>query len=193
MNAFDSIVSYGHSLSRLGYPFVTVSNEVVKTAEPVEDTVIIWVSGEESTFDQTFNTSEQLFVRESLSKGSYILASGSEILCDLDAQGSTEDQLFAADVFSASLGDDDAAVYEAYGRDILSGLDLNFDFDLGAEYNVEYPVIQMQRSLLNMLGESLRALQVYGLSKRHCLDFHWNYFGRRECKKNCSLDCLVSG
>ena len=139
MNSFDTIVSYAHSLRGLGYPFVTVSNEVIKTADPVANTVIIWVAGEESTFDQTFNTSEQLFVRQSLAQGSYILASGSEILWDLDAQGSPDDQSFAIDIFASSLGDDDAAVYEAYGRDILAGLDLNFDPEKGAQYTVEYP------------------------------------------------------
>ena len=64
----------------------------MRTADPVADTVIIWVSGEESTFDQTFNVSEQQFVRQSLAQESRILASGSEILWDLDAQGSVDDQ-----------------------------------------------------------------------------------------------------
>ena len=139
MNAFDSIVSYAQSLSNLGFPFVTMSNEVLRTASPVVDTVIVWVSGEESTFDQTFNTSEQQFVRQSLAQGGRIIASGSEILWDLDAQGSADDQAFASDIFASSLGDDDADVYEAYGRDILNGLDLNFDVQQGAQYNAEYP------------------------------------------------------
>ena len=128
MNSFDSIVSYAQSLSNLGYPFVTISNEALRTTDPVRDTVIIWVSGEESTFDQTFNASEQLFVRQSLNQGSRILASGSEILWDLDAQGSADDQAFAFDVFATSLGNDDADVYEAFGRDVLSGLNLNSMF-----------------------------------------------------------------
>ena len=139
INAFDSVVSYGNSLGNLGYPFVTVSNEVVKTMNPVEEAVIVWISGEESTFDHTFNTPEQNFVRLSLAEGSRILASGSEILWDLDAQGSAEDKAFAADVFASTMGNDDADVYRATGRGILEGLTLNFDFTQGAQYNVEYP------------------------------------------------------
>ena len=139
INAFDSVVSYGASLGSLGYPFVTVSNEVVKTMNPVEETVIVWIAGEESTFDHTFNTPEQNFVRLSLAQGSYILASGSEILWDLDAQGSAEDQAFATDVFASTMGNDDAGVYRAIGTGLLDGLTLNFDFAQGAQYNVEYP------------------------------------------------------
>ncbi len=139
MNGFDSTVGYAEALGNLGYPFVTVSNEALDGMSSVSETVIIWVSGEESTFDDTFTFDEQQFVRQSLSQNSWILASGSEILWDLDAQGSAEDQAFAQDVFASTLGNDDADVYQAYGQDILAGVDLNFSFARGAQYNVEYP------------------------------------------------------
>lgn len=139
INSFDATNSYAQSLGALGYPFVTVSNEMLGDMDPVSDTVIIWVSGEESTFDDTFTSREQTFVLTALSRGSFILASGSEILWDLDAQGSAEDKAFASNVFVSSLGDDDADVYQAVGRDLLAGMDLNFSFDQGAQYNVEYP------------------------------------------------------
>ena len=139
MNAFDSTIGYAQALGALGYPFVTVSNEVLDGRTPVSDTVIIWVAGEESTFDDTFTAVEQDFVQDSLSQGSWILASGAEVLWDLDAQGSQEDKDFAMSVFASSLGDDDANVYQATGEEVLAGIDLNFSFEQGAQYNVEYP------------------------------------------------------
>ena len=191
MNSFDSIVSYAQSLSNLGYPFVTISNEALRTTDPVGDTVIIWVSGEKSTFDQTFNASEQLFVRQSLNQGSRILASGSEILWDLDAQGSADDQAFAFDVFATSLGNDDADVYEAFGRDVLSGLNLNFDVLQGAQYNVEYPDVLVfgATMLQNILVEYPQVSLVFERIILLCLAFHWNCCGKMECKKSCYLVC----
>jgi hypothetical protein len=139
MNAFDTSIGYAQALGSLGYPFVTVSNEVLDGLPAVTETVIIWIAGEESTFDDTFNDVEQDFVQDSLSQGSWILASGAEILWDLDTQGSQEDQDFAMSVFASSLGDDDANVYQATGEEVLAGIDLNFSFEQGAQYNVEYP------------------------------------------------------
>ena len=102
------------------------------------------------------------------------MASGAEILWDLDAQGSADDQAFASDVFAASLGDDDANVYEAYGRDILSGLDLNFDVQQGAQYNVEYPdVLVSSATVIANISEAYRqVLLEFGLNSPPCLAFH---------------------
>ena len=66
--------------------------------------MIIWVSGEESTFDQTFNASEQLFVRQSLLK-EVVFWRLVQRFYGIWMPKVVQMIGFASDVFAASLGE----------------------------------------------------------------------------------------
>lgn len=139
INSFDTIVEYAPHLEQLGYPFVSTSNERLTDFAATDFRTVIWIAGEESTADESFSDDEQAWIASHISSGGTLLASGAEILWDLDYQGSSSDQAFVDLAFSSRLSDDDARTYMANGVGILSGLNMNFSFDDGAQYNVEYP------------------------------------------------------
>ena len=132
INSFDTIVEYAPHLEQLGYPFVSTSNERLTDFAATEFRTVIWIAGEESTTDESFSEDEQAWVTDHINAGGKLLASGAEILWDLDYQGSASDQAFVDAVFNSRLSDDDAGTYRATGLDILSGLNLNFSFEAGA-------------------------------------------------------------
>ena len=139
MNGRDSAVAHGVAVSEAGWPFDTVSDEAFQDLSLSTYQLIVWVSGEESTVDETFSSSEQSLVESFVDGGGALWVSGAEILWDLDAKGSTSDQQFASDVLGATMASDDAGTTEVDGSGILSGLVLDFGLDDGAPYPVEWP------------------------------------------------------
>ncbi|MBW6457548.1 MAG: T9SS type A sorting domain-containing protein [FCB group bacterium] len=108
---------------------------------------VIWILGEESTVDETFNTREQNLVREYLMQGGNLFVSGSEIAWDLDFKGSASDRAFCRDYLKIQYVQDSpnnaVGVYyqvESTGDTIFSDL-ASFHFDNGTygTYNVRYP------------------------------------------------------
>ena len=139
INAFDTSVPFALAMSETDYPFDYVSNEALTSLSANDYEVVIWIAGEESTYDDTFSHSEQEWIRQLIGNGGALIASGSEILWDLDAQGDSTDIAFADGVLGASMASDDANTYMVNGEGVLSGLSMDFSFDRGAMYNVEYP------------------------------------------------------
>src|SRR5690606_12804878 len=90
-NSFDYVVQT-HAAINAAQPGVHVdstSNEaVISGAVNLGDyDTVIWILGEESTEDKTFNVSEQSKVQQFIAGGGNLFLSGSEIGWDLDAQG----------------------------------------------------------------------------------------------------------
>ena len=90
--------------------------------------------------------SEQQSIRDYVERGGKLWVSGSEILWDLDQQGTLEDKAFADEVLGASLASDDANTYLAEGEGILSGIVMDFDFTAGAVYDAEWPDVLSSES-----------------------------------------------
>jgi len=79
-------------------------------------------------------------VRAFVQGGGTLIASGAEILWDLDYKGDATDKAFAHEVLGVSYDTDDAGTTVVNGAGLLHGVGpLDFGEDVGAEYPVEYP------------------------------------------------------
>jgi N-acetylmuramoyl-L-alanine amidase len=122
--------------------FDCASNEsVIAGAVPLESyQAVIWILGEESSVDETFDDQEQSLVTDYLQNGG-LMATGAEIGWDLVELGLPKDQAFFADTFDATYLSDDAETSQVSGMDIFAGLS-DFGFDDGnleGAYPAEYP------------------------------------------------------
>lgn len=141
-NSYDYVVQVASAI-RASAPKLIVdsaSNEaVISGAIDLNDyEAVIWISGEESTADDTFNATEQTLVTNYLSAGGKFFVSGSEIGWDLDAQNNG--RTFYNNQLRANYVADDAGTYNVLGTagSIFDGL--SFSFDNGSKfYDVDYP------------------------------------------------------
>lgn len=106
---------------------------------------VIWMLGEESTQDFTFDTNEQPVVAAYLNGGGNLFVNGSEIGWDLDRTGTgptTADRNFYHNQLRAAYVADSAATYTF--APVLNGLFTgnsggSFDNGTGGTYNVAFP------------------------------------------------------
>ena len=131
------MIQYGNALSAADASIDTAQNEAViaGTVNLSDYDVVIWFSGEESTADETFNTTEQLLVTNYLNQGGNFFASGSEIAWDLHTEGS-----FLGGQLRTQYVADDAGTYSVSGATGSSFEGLSFSFDNGSQlYDVDFP------------------------------------------------------
>jgi D-alanyl-D-alanine carboxypeptidase len=111
--------------------------------------VAIYVLGEESSVDETFDSTEQPLITSYINGGGNLFLSGGEIAWDLDRDSgpSAADRAFINNTLRADLGgnaNDDADTYDVVptAASIFDGI-ANFSFDNGSNgtYNVEFPDI----------------------------------------------------
>lgn len=105
----------------------TASNESVSSgAVDLGDyDAVVWMAGEGSSDDHTFDAVEQQLVAQYVAVGGNLLASGSEIAWDLDHLDNG--RTFVENTLKANYVADNANTYKASGTGILAGLDLSFD------------------------------------------------------------------
>jgi uncharacterized protein (TIGR03382 family) len=140
VNPMDTAVAHGQAIEGVGWYFDTVSDEVFDDLDLAPYGLLVWVTGEESTADETFSDAQQTKVRAFVEGGGALLASGAEILWDLDWRGDAADKAFAAEVLGATYDTDDAGTFEVTGEGLLEGVGLlDFGEEDGAPYPVEYP------------------------------------------------------
>jgi len=130
----------------VNFGFSTCSNEAV-----IEGHVwlqnfeaVLWVLGDESTNDQTFDTNEQALVKTYLQNGGKLFVSGSEIAWHLDRpSGPTQsDRDFLHEYLKASYVGDDANEYtvNGTGSSIFAGLSFRYGVVAeGSPYDEDYP------------------------------------------------------
>ena len=132
---------------------------------------VVWILGEESTADDTFNGTEQTKVEQFLAGGGNLFLTGAEIAWDLDQQDNGRS--FYENTLKGNYVADDANTYSVTGTGggIFDGL--NFSFDDGSLfYNAEFPdVINPQdaaQAALSYVGGSggSAAIQVPGAGGR---------------------------
>lgn len=117
----------------------TASNEmIISGAVPLGAyDAVVWIGGEESTADDTFNPAEQTLVANYLAAGGMLLVTGAEIGWDLDAQGAGA--AFYNNQLKADYVADDANTYAVSGESGSIFAGLSFSFDNGAQsYNAEF-------------------------------------------------------
>ncbi|UCG17744.1 MAG: N-acetylmuramoyl-L-alanine amidase [Phycisphaerales bacterium] len=159
-NAFDYAVQQAEALAAAGVGFSSCANEAVIAQSITLGSypAVTWISGEESTQDETFDDTEQSNVTTYLNAGGNLFVSGAEIGWDLDAQGSSSDQTFYNDSLKADYYLDDADTYDVSpaAGSIFDGI-APFSFDDGTLfYDSEYA------DVLNTIGGSTAALNYVG-------------------------------
>ncbi len=146
---FDYVKRYANPVTERGYGFSYCLNEsVYKGKVHLQDfKTVIWILGDESTADETFNQAEEDSVAKFLKKGGNLFVSGSEIGWDLDYKGSSYDKTFYHNYLKAEYVDDapngtKATYYScaAIPGQLFEGMD-DFSFDNGTHgtFDVDWP------------------------------------------------------
>ena len=141
-NSFDYVVQAAKALEAFAYPLGvdSTSNEAIIAGQVdlSKYRAVIWLSGEESTADRTFDADEQALVTSYLNAGGRLFVSGSEIGWDLDAQANGVG--FYNNQLRANYVADDAGTYTASGSAIFSGVGpITFDNGTHGTYDVDFP------------------------------------------------------
>ncbi len=135
--------THGCALQAAHIPFETAANEAITAGSvKLEDyAAVVWILGDESTVDETFNSAEQALVSEYLTQGGQLFVSGSEIGWDLDHKGSAEDKAFYNNYLKAGYVEDDAGAYAVSGEtgSFFEGLSIHYDDGTHGVYQEDYP------------------------------------------------------
>ena len=93
-NTRDYIRQHASSLANLGIAFDACSNEAVVDGRVAlgDYDAVDWITGNESTSDESFAWGEQEMLTDYLQAGGAVVLSGSEIGYDLESQGNASDQ-----------------------------------------------------------------------------------------------------
>lgn len=158
-NSFDYAIQVGEAVeaysTSLGID--TVQNEAVINGDVDLDDydTVIWIVGEESSADDTFNATEQSLVTSFVSGGGNLFVSGPEIGWDLD--NLNNGRTFFNNTLGADYVADDANTHSATGvtGSIFEGISLTFD-DGTLYYDTEFP------DIISPLGASVKALNYTG-------------------------------
>jgi hypothetical protein len=119
----DFAVAHGTAIAEAG--FDTATNEAVVEGEVSlgQYGVVLWMLGEESEVDGTFDETEQQLVTQYVGGGGALLVSGAELGYDLVELGTPQDIAFMTDVLRAAYdGDDAATVAAGKGTGALDGV-----------------------------------------------------------------------
>jgi hypothetical protein len=141
-NSRDYTVQVASALqaAKPGVRFNSVSNEAVISGAVnlANYKMVVWILGEESTANRTFDATEQTKVEAYVAGGGNLFLSGAEIAWDLDSQN--DGRTFYRSTLKGLYVADDAGTYSANGSasGIFSGLSLSFDN--GSQfYDAEFP------------------------------------------------------
>lgn len=130
---------YGNALSALNMPFESVkSSQITNLSVSLNNyDAVYWMSGDESTLNETFSTAEQALVQSYLEGGGNLFVSGSEIGWDLSAKGTASDKSFYSTYLKASYLNDNASSNSVTGvaGSALGGTSFNF----AQTYEIGYP------------------------------------------------------
>jgi hypothetical protein len=135
-NSFDYVVQHHTAIhaAEPGTHVASTSNEaVISGAVNLDDyDVVMWILGNESTADDTFNATEQTKVSQFIAGGGHLFVSGSEIAWDLDQQNNG--RTFFESTLKGNFVSDDAGTYTVNpaATGIFAGMSSNFTFSSGS-------------------------------------------------------------
>lgn len=158
-NTFDYAVQAAEAIRAAGATpaIATASNEAIASGvvSLSDYDAVVWLAGEESSADDTFDTAEQNAVAAYLAGGGKLFVSGAEIGWDLD--NLNNGRTFYNNSLRADYVADDANTYNATGvaGSIFEGLNLQFD-DGSEFYDVEFA------DVISPLGGATTALNYAG-------------------------------
>jgi hypothetical protein len=136
------VFSHGDAIAAGGFGFETCANEQIISGaiDLLDYDAVFWLSGDESTADETFSAAEQAEVAAYLENGGMLFVSGSEIAWDLDtaARGSAGDEAFYNSYFKANYVSDDANSSAVIGE--AGGIFAGMNFTYGSlPYIEDFP------------------------------------------------------
>ncbi|MCK5781142.1 MAG: family 10 glycosylhydrolase [Flavobacteriales bacterium] len=99
---------------------------------------VIWISGEESTQEETFSDDEQIKVKAYLENGGALFVSGAEIGWDLGKKGSDSDKLFYANYLKANFVNDGSSDYKT-ANGVSGSLFDGVQFEFSKLWSANYP------------------------------------------------------
>ncbi len=148
-NTYNYIRQHGSAFLNNGVSFESATNDAIidSTFNLNDYETVDYILGDESTADETFNSQEQVLVKNYLKEGGNLFVSGSEIAWDLDYKGSTTDKNFIWNYLKMKYIDDapgntPGVHYQAASQpnSIFDGIN-SFYFDNGTHgtINVKYP------------------------------------------------------
>ena len=158
-NSFDYAVQVAEAIESYSQPITvdTAANEAIidGSIRLGDYDSVVWILGEESSADSTFDDSEQAAVEAYVAAGGNLFATGSEIGWDLDQLGNGRG--FYNNVLRADYQADDAATYNVRGGagSLFEGLSFTFD-DGTLFYDVTYP------DVVRPVGGSISSLLYVG-------------------------------
>jgi len=122
-SAHDFAVAYGTAIDDAAI-WDTADNDAVITGDVdlLDYEAVLWLLGEESTADETFDPTEQELVTEFLDVGGSLMVSGAEIGWDLSANGDPADAAFFTEMLHADYIGDDAESWLVEGLGASSPL-----------------------------------------------------------------------
>ncbi|MBN1300379.1 MAG: T9SS type A sorting domain-containing protein [Melioribacteraceae bacterium] len=148
-NTSDYIKQYALPVVGNSYNFSSASNEAVFNGRIIlgDFDIVIWILGDESTADETFNIYEQSIIKIYLQNGGNMFVTGSEIGWDLSEKGSSYDKNFYSGFLKSVYINDSptgasGTYYSAEGLPNTIFADLpSFGFDDGTHgtFDVDYP------------------------------------------------------
>jgi uncharacterized protein (TIGR03382 family) len=107
--------------------------------------LVIWSAGEESTTDEAISDAQQATLAAYLARGGKLIASGSEMLWDLDELGTASDHAFLDEVLGVRLLDDDGGTEVVFGDGPLADLSVDLGVERSGCYPVEWPDVYTSR------------------------------------------------
>ncbi len=158
-NSFDYAVQVGEAIESYTSQVLvdTVQNEAVRdgTVNLADYDSVVWILGEESSADSTFDALEQSRVAAYLAGGGNLFTSGAEIGWDLDQLGNGGS--FYNNDLKADYVADDSNTYSVQGQSGSIFAGLSFSFDNGSLlYDVTFP------DVISPTGGSSGALSYVG-------------------------------
>jgi hypothetical protein len=146
-NTFDYVVQHGEAIAAAGdgrYGFDSASNEAVAGGgvELGGYDALIWILGEESTQDHSFDAAERDIVDSFLAGGGNLFVSESEMGWDLVERGTPDTAAWLSATFRATYVSDDAETYsaDAVAGGLFDGLGtIAFDDGTHGTYDTNYP------------------------------------------------------
>ncbi|MDQ3438724.1 MAG: Ig-like domain-containing protein, partial [Planctomycetota bacterium] len=164
-NTFNYVTAAGEAIEAytaggVSLGFDSVQNEHVTAGLLGQYRTVVWLSGEESTADESFNAAEQTAVSSFVGGGGTLFVSGSEVGWDLDgsAGATAADRSFYNNTLKADYLSDDANTYNATAAagSIFAGMSSLAFNSQNTVYNVDFP------DVLGTSGGSTAALNYSG-------------------------------
>lgn len=141
VNSFDYVVQHATAMATSDTAFDYAENSaVISGAVSLGNyRAVVWILGQESTADKTFDVTEQALATAYLNAGGNLFVSGSEIGYELD--GLAAGRVFYENMLRANYEADNAGTYSVTGSGgILSDVGpFDFNLDNGAVYAVNSP------------------------------------------------------